>query len=470
VSRGRVLFLYPNSEGYGGIPNGIALLSACLKQADFETACFDTTFIKSPPIDHLQRQKYGTVKKSDASRVWKHTRLTDKKIEEMLTNQVELFKPDLVAVSLAEVNFLYGISLLKALKQHHDIPVIAGGIFPTLCPELVIKEDYADAVCIGEGEDAIIEFADCVVEGKPWCVENLWVKFKDGSIGKNMIRKLKNLDELPFQDWSIFDERHIYKPYCGGFYRTGFFEFGRGCQFNCSYCCTSALRQLYKGLGSFIRFKSIDKALDEVCYMKQKYGLELIFVTDDDFLFMTSDRFNYFCEQYKKRVCLPFFIQTRSETVTEEKIKKLKEITPNPEISTIAIGIEHGSEEYRRKYMNRLMKNADLERAFSIIHKHGLRSTANVIMACPHETHQDFLETIKLLRRIHPKSVSVSYLQPFHGTRMRQMCVEAGYIEPDHIIADTTKCLKMHQFPEEKIRHYYENFSKYVSGELELPH
>ena len=37
-SKGKVLFLYPNSEGLGGVPNGIALLSGCLKQAGFETS------------------------------------------------------------------------------------------------------------------------------------------------------------------------------------------------------------------------------------------------------------------------------------------------------------------------------------------------------------------------------------------------------------------------------------------------
>ena len=54
-TRGRVLFVYPNFEGDAGIPNGLALLSGSLKVEGFETACFDTTFLKSPPKTHLYR-------------------------------------------------------------------------------------------------------------------------------------------------------------------------------------------------------------------------------------------------------------------------------------------------------------------------------------------------------------------------------------------------------------------------------
>jgi len=163
-------------------------------------------------------------------------------------------------------------------------------------------------------------------------------------------------------------------------------------------------------------------------------------------------------------VGLPFFIQTRSETVREDYLKKLKEIN----VSTIAIGVEHGSEEYRKKYMNRRMSNSELQRSFALVNKYGIRTTANVIMALPYEDEKTFQETIKLLRILKPKSISISYLQPFHGTVMREMAVKEGHIKPDHIITDSTKCMRMPQFSAEKIRHYYENFQKYVNGEIEL--
>ena len=64
-SKGKVLFFYPNKEGYGGIPNGIALLSGCLKKAGYQTKCFDTTFMNLPPETLFNREKHGGVMKID---------------------------------------------------------------------------------------------------------------------------------------------------------------------------------------------------------------------------------------------------------------------------------------------------------------------------------------------------------------------------------------------------------------------
>ena len=178
VSKGKVLLLYPNSEGYGGIANGIALLSGCLKEAGFDTQCFDTTFLNSPPLTHFQRQKHGGVMKADHSTFWgEWTPELPERVPELFLQAIEEYKPDLIAVSIVEVCYYYAISLLEVAKEKFDIPIIAGGITPTLSPELVIENDCIDIVCVGEGEDALVELAEHIVEGKDYAdIKNLWVK------------------------------------------------------------------------------------------------------------------------------------------------------------------------------------------------------------------------------------------------------------------------------------------------------
>ena len=473
IKKGKVLFLYPNSEGYWGVPNGLALLSGCLKEAGFETKCFDTTFLKSPPLSHMHRQKYwGILKVEHNKMLEKWNPELEKKTPELFLKTIEEFKPDLIAVYIVDVFYKYAISLLKEIKNKFDIPVVAGGTTITMCPEIVINNDCIDIICIGEGEDAMVELANCIVNHKDHSnIMNLWTK-KDKKIIKNQLRPLKDMDTLPFQDWSIFDERHYYKAYCGKFRRTGFFELARGCHFNCSYCCTGNLRKLYGRLGKFVRTRNIDKAFDEICYMNDKYKLELIFFNDDNFLGMPPERFKYFCEQYKKRINLPFYIQTRSETIKEDYIKKLKEINLSTigeiNISTIGIGIEHGNEEFRKTYLNRHMNNKSLQKAFRIAHKYGIRTTANIIMGFPYENEELCKETIKLVKNLKPKSYSLNYFQPYSGTKMREEAVKLGYIQKDHIINESNKCLNMPQFKKERLMHYYENFKKYLDSELKL--
>lgn len=466
IPKGKVLFIYPNSEGYGGIPNGLALLSGCLKQAGFKTRCFDTTFLSSPPKTLFYRQKHGGMMQADHANYWgEWTPELAEQVPDLLCKEVAEFQPDLIAVSIAEVCYAYAINLLNHLRKYSQVPVVVGGIFPTLCPDMLINEQGIDIVCVGEGEDALVELAECIVAGQDFSgIRNLWVK-QSGAIIKNGLRPLKNMYDLPFQDWSIFDERHVYKPYCGDFHRTAFVELARGCHFNCSFCCTASLRKIYKGLGNFVRTRDVDRTLDEVVYLKHTHNLELVFFTDDNFMGMAPDRFYYFCEQYKKRVSLPFYIQTRSEVVNEEYVRRLKEVN----ISTIAIGVEHGDENLRKKHMNRHMNNEDLIRAFEIVHKYGIRSTANLIIGMPGEKPHMFKETIQLIRKINPASYSINFFQPYRGTLLRETAVAAGYISEDHLITESNACLDMPEFKRETIVNYYDNFKKYLDGELEIP-
>ena len=52
----RVLFFHPEKYLNIGIPSGISLLSAILKQHGFETDLFDTTFLKVAPSDNQQHK------------------------------------------------------------------------------------------------------------------------------------------------------------------------------------------------------------------------------------------------------------------------------------------------------------------------------------------------------------------------------------------------------------------------------
>lgn len=464
-SKGKVLFLYPNSEGYGGIPNGLALLAGCLKAAGFESRCFDTTFFNAPPKTFFQRQKHGGMMQADYRKAWgEWSPELREKAPGLFIETVEEYKPDLVAVSITEVCYDYAISLLTSLRKHSKVPVIAGGITATVSPELIIQNECIDMVCVGEGEEALVEVAKSIVGKQDYDrIRNLWVR-RGGKIIRNPLRPLKDMNTIPFQDWSLFDERHVYKPYMGEFRRTAFIEFARGCHFNCTYCCTASLRHIYKGLGSFMRTRDVDKTLDEVADLHQKHDLELILFTDDDFLGMPKERLSRFCNEYKRRVNLPFYIQTRCETVREESLVMLKEAN----VSTIAIGVEHGNEEFRKRCMNRRMRNEDLKRAFDLIHKAGIRSTANLIIGTPGEDEKLFADTVKLMRELKPKSYSINFLMPFRGTAIREVAVKEGLIPPDHLIRDSNTCLDLPGFRKERLIHCYENFKKYLEGELEI--
>ena len=85
--------------------------------------------------------------------------------------------------------------VIRFLKSVSKIPIIYGGVHATLFPEKCIE--LTDFVCVGEGEDAILELVKSIENNKsPDKIKNLWIKKPDGKIKKNYVRNLK--DNLKF--------------------------------------------------------------------------------------------------------------------------------------------------------------------------------------------------------------------------------------------------------------------------------
>ena len=86
---------------------------------------------------------------------------------------------------------------------------------PTIAPEMVMKIDEIDMICIGEGEGSIIDVCEAIAKQKSLkTIPNLWIK-DNGRIIKNPLRELINMNEVPEQIWEPFDKRHLYRAYKG---------------------------------------------------------------------------------------------------------------------------------------------------------------------------------------------------------------------------------------------------------------
>ena len=129
----------------------------------------------------------------------------ENKLENTL-QELKRYKPDIVGFSVTTGSHQEYIKIARSIKQRLNIPTLWGGPHVTFAPK-IIEEDYADVVCVGEGEEAALEFANSfdTLGGKiPTDIKNLWVK-KDGKIYRNAVRpRIKNLDELPYPARDLF--------------------------------------------------------------------------------------------------------------------------------------------------------------------------------------------------------------------------------------------------------------------------
>jgi hypothetical protein len=183
----RVLFLYPNERGMSTVPPSIALLSQVLKDAGHVTSLFDTTFYKFDDeiaiadVDSKRAKSLSVRPVRDVDDDDLHFKKTTRSAVEDFQAAVSSFQPDFVAVSCTETTFFRALKLIRSIRNL-KIPVIFGGVFPTFAPHLVIKHEEVDMLCVGEGENTIVDLANRLASGQDYGdVTNLWVRMKEST-------------------------------------------------------------------------------------------------------------------------------------------------------------------------------------------------------------------------------------------------------------------------------------------------
>lgn len=427
----KVLFIRPNQIGARSIPIGMTVLQAYIKKFDHEARIFDTTFLSENVKKVSKRdESLGFFKPTNID---DFVKVKECNIEEELLKNISEFKPDLIAFSLMSNDLELTIRLAKIIKKsYNNIPIILGGIHPTVDPESSIKLDCIDMICIGEGEKAFLELLNKMEKNDDITrINNIWVK-KHDKIFRNDVRPFFDMDDLPPPDCSGFSQMHLYRPFWGKVYRIIDVEIIRGCLFSCSECINAYLKKLYRNKCKYHREKSLKKAISDLKYIKKKYKPEMLRFVDEILFPWDIEKLKKFAKIYKKEIGLPFIGFGRIEYLTKERVKILKEMG----CVSLSIGIESGNEELRKKILNRYMSNKQIIKAFQICNRNRLRTTAFNLIALPEEGRKEIFDTIEVNRRANPGLMSVAFVYPFLGTPLRDYCLKKGYIKEDDPIVD----------------------------------
>ncbi len=353
---------------------------------------------------------------------------------------------DLVGVSLMTNFFDGAVQITRKLKSGLRVPILWGGVHPTIRPEECLE--HADMVCIGEGEDALLELADKMSRNEDYTnTVNLWVKSGE-VVHKNPLSPLpQNLDVYPRPDYSMEDhhvlvddkvvplDHDILKSflkkgtvatYLG---KTGYQTMtSRGCPYACTYCINDTIRRMYGGKGK-LRWRSVAHIMDELVRVRQDMPyVDYIWISDDEFMARKESELEEFCRLYREKIGLPFSCLVSPLSVTEEKMRLLVDSG----LIYVQMGVESGSARMQELFRRKNMNNTRMMRAIHIINKFKDRMhppSYDFLLDVPFETDADRIDSLRFISRI-PKPY---HLQPFTlilypGTQLYEMAREKGII------------------------------------------
>ena len=339
--------------------------------------------------------------------------------------ELQDYKPDAVAFSVITGSHLEYVKIARNIKKKINIPIIWGGPHATFFPK-IIEEDYADAVCVGEGEYAALDFANAFDEqgGKiPTNISNFWVK-RDGSIHRNPVRgRIKELDKVPYAARDIyFDkfpllEKHGIKHFWAH----------RGCPHKCTYCFNHAFNKMYQeqaGDKKVFYSRTPDAIVDEIHWLKKKVDIKTVAFVDDVFTLHKKWTLD-FADVYGKRCGIPFSINARFDHMDEEIISALAKAG----LHLVHCGIESGNEYIRNTVMLRQQTLESIYAAAALLKKYKVKLLTENVLGNPGETFEMAMETLKLNSEIKPTIANASIFAPYPSLKMTQYAIDEGYFD-----------------------------------------
>ena len=378
-----------------------------------------------------------------------------------IDNYVKEFSPKIFCFTAVSSEYNFILSVARYLKaKYPDIYLLIGGCHVSLNPEDCLLSDF-DALCIGEGEFPTLELVS-QLENRllPSAIPNLWIK-RNGVIEKNSTRPfLKDLDSLPFPDREMWQS--WIKEELGAKISV---LLGRGCPFECTYCCNSALKKISNG--AYVRFRSVDNILAEIENIvitypgKKEIYLEVeSFGIDTPWAIKLCDALENINRNLKEPISFGVNLRVSAGLDYVSLFAALKRAN----FKSINIGLESGSERVRREVLHRNYSNDEIISVVKLARANGLKVNLFNMIGIPGETSFDFQETVRINRICLPDKHMTGIFFPYQGTKLYSLCKTSGLLknELDAKMERRRACLDLPGFSRKQIQKSYFWFDYYV--------
>jgi len=361
------------------VPTGLCYLHACLQEAGYDSRLANFS-------------------------AWSAARIK----QELLA-----FKPDLIGISQWTHNRHSSLELAGICR--HLLPestIIMGGGHATFCYEDILTEGSpVDIVVLGEAESTLLELAARLSSGVEWqSISGVAFRRKGTIVVTAPRQNLDDLDRLPlparYLDRSVGVDLEL---------QSEFIVTTRGCPSTCYFCSSPDF------WGKKVRFRSPGAIVEEIQYIRQKYGLIYFSIRDDTF---TADRRRVleFCSLLQQQeVNILWNCQSRVTAIDEELVVEMKRAG----CECIQLGVESGSPRVLQQ-LGKKIAPAQIEQACVMIREIGINLSIYLISDIPGETNDDIQQTIELVRRIGPDHGYVSPLAYYPGTQLYKSALASG--------------------------------------------
>lgn len=338
------------------------------------------------------------------------------------------FRPDVVGVTFFSVHCVEVKRITTAVRRQCEQSglnplLVAGGIHATVEPGMAVKDLGFDCAFAGEGDIGIIQLAEDV---EPSQIPGVVTSPSDWVTRGEIVR---DLDTLPFPDWSLCDYRFYDQPSLARTLhrRTRGLDImaSRGCVFQCAFCA-------FRIQSSHVRFHSARYLVNQMRYMAKEFGTEGFRLVDSS-VGNNRKQLREFCELLIAEGLsnrMEWYANVRTDQVNEDLLKLMWRAG----CRWLFYGFESGSQ----RMLDLMHKGTKVEENVEVARLHEklhFPYMASFIVGYPGETEADLQKTIDLIRQTRPPRCSLNPFTPFPGSPIYDELKARGKLELDGVEA-----------------------------------
>ncbi len=347
----------------------------------------------------------------------------DRKPDYNLEGLLSEFNPDLVGITcLFSGKFENALNLSKNIKSHMDVPIIFGGLHPTIFhKDILTKESTIDYVCLGEGERTIVDLANNV---DPKDIQGL--AYRDRNEVKITEKKnfMKDLDNLPFPDFNLINIKDYYLDTSKWINPKNIpinvpvpIISSRSCPNRCNFCSMFIVH------GEKWRPRSASNVVDEIERIYNEHDHKYFSFFDDNIALSKKRAMNIANEIIKRDLNIQFDTPNGIHMNTLDK--ELLDTFVDAGLVRITVAPEHGSSYIRNEVIGKRVSDKQIYNFFDMIKEYNdLFVHSLFIMGFPQETKETLESTFRMIDRISDSvdRISLYDLVPFPGTTLFDYC------------------------------------------------
>jgi len=337
--------------------------------------------------------------------------------------------------SMSGTQIKFALQISKIVRENaKEIPIVWGGVHPTILPEQTLENPNIDIVVEGEGEITLLELTGALKKKRDIKdVKGIHFKKKDGSQINTGARPFMNLEDMLPTPWELVNpEDYIYKDfYMRDVKRTmDIGQTSRGCPYKCGYCCSSHIRKYWRPM-------SAKKAIEGIVNDVRRFNLDSIWIRDDNF-FANLERSREICQGIiDAGLNIKWYTSgTRADVInrmTHEQITTFKKSGGE----VFKIGAESGSDRIL-KLINKRCTVKEIHMANMKAKKYDIIPAMSFMGGFPTETYSELMQTIECMIKVkkdNPAALveSMCIFTPYPKTGLWPLAIEHGLKPPQRL-------------------------------------